>query len=75
MQSPNMPSDKSWSQPPLQRFKQLWKQLLVADGDASCRKYSPGPLELVVTVPVVPLSLQQETLRLSHDVPMAGHQG
>ena len=75
LQSPNVPSDKRWSQPPLRRFKQLWKQLLVADSDTLCCKYSPGPLEPVVTVPVLPPSLQQEALRLSHDVPTAGHQG
>ena len=60
---------------PLCRFKQLWKQLLVADGDTLCQKYAPGPPESVVTVPVLPPSLQQEALRLSHDVPTAGHQG
>ena len=54
LQSSNVPSDKRLSQPPLRRFKQLWKQLLVADGDTLCHKYSPGPLEPVVTVPVLP---------------------
>jgi len=75
LQSSNAPSDKQWSRPPLRRFKQLWQQLLVADGDTLCRKYAPGPLESVVTVPVLPPSLQQEALKLSHDVPTAGHQG
>jgi len=75
LQSPDVPSDRRWSQPPLRRFKQLWKQLLVTDYDTLCRKYSPGPLEPTITVPVLPPSLQQEALRLSHDVPTAGHQG
>jgi len=57
LQSSNVPSDKTWNQPPLLRFKQLWKQLLVTDGGTLCRKYSPGPLEPVVTVPVLPPSL------------------
>ena len=66
-----VPSDTTWNKPPLCKFKQLWKQLLVADGGILCRKYSPGPLEPVVTVPVLPPSLQQEALWLNHT---AGHQ-
>jgi len=75
MQSPNVPSDKSWSQLPLRRYKQLWKQLLAVDSNILHCKYSSGPPEPVVTVPVLPPSLQQEVLRLDHDVPTAGHQG
>jgi len=75
LQSSNVPSDNTWNQPPLCRFKQLWKQLLVTDGGTLCRKYSPGTLEPVFTVPVLPPSLQPEALRLSHDVPTACHQG
>ena len=75
LQSSNVLSDTTWNQPPFHRFKQLWKQLFVADAGTLCRKYSPGPLEPVVTVPVLPPCLQQEALRLSHDVPTAGHQG
>ena len=48
LQSSNAPSDKQWNRPPLRRFKQLWKQLLVADGDTLYCKYAPGPLESVV---------------------------
>lgn len=47
---------------------------MITDGTLY-RKYSPGPLEPVITVPILPSSAQQEALRLSHDVPIAGHQG
>ena len=67
-----IPSDKMWSCPPLRRYKQLWKQLLIIEGTMH-RKYSPGPLEPVVIVPILPPSAKQEALRLSHDVPTAGH--
>ena len=73
-ESSGIPSDKKWNQPLLRRFKQLWKQLLITDGTVY-RKYSPGPLEPVITVPVLPPSAQHDALRLSHDVPTAGHQG
>ena len=45
-QSSEIPSDKMWNQPPLRRFKQLWKQLLIINGTVY-RRYSPGPLEPV----------------------------
>jgi len=72
-QSSDTPTDKKWNHPSLHRFKQLWKQLLITDGTVY-RKYSPGPLEPVVTFPILPPSADQEALCLSHDVPTAGHQ-
>ena len=73
-QSSDVPSDKTWNKPPLCRFKQLWKQLLIADATLHC-KCSLGPLEPVVMVPVLPPSFQQGALRLSYDAPTAGYQG
>ena len=43
---------------PLLRFHQLWLQFSIVDGVA-CRKYSPGPSNNVITVPVVPDHMQK----------------
>ena len=37
--------------------------------------YAPGPTSDVLTVPVMPHSLQQQALQHSHNDPSAGHQG
>ena len=65
---------RSWRHQPLLRFRQLWPQLSIEDG-VLCRKYSPGPTRDVITVPVVPASMQQEFLHQCHNDPAAGHQG
>ena len=72
--SSQKPPGRSWHRQPLLRFRQLWPQLSIEDG-VLCRKYSPGPSRDVITVPVVPGSMQQEFLHQYHNDPAAGHQG
>ena len=55
--SSQKPPGRSWRRQPLLRFCQLWPQLSIEDG-VLCRKYSPGPSRDVITVPVVPGSMQ-----------------
>ena len=74
LQSCDVPRDTTFNRGVLRRYKQLWKQLAIADG-VLCRTYSLGPLEGAVTVPILPPSFQQEALTLSHDIPTAGHLG
>lgn len=40
-----------------------------------CRKYSPGPTNDVITVPIIPNSLRKSVITRNHDIPTAGHQG
>ena len=68
------PTDRTWSQPPLRRYRQLWSQLLVKDG-LVCRQYSPGPTSDLLTVPIIPISYQPTILHQYHDQPQAGHLG
>ena len=44
------------------------------DGIVS-RTYRPGLSSVSVNVPLVPVSLQRDFLRQSHDTPQAGHLG
>ena len=64
----------TWSQPPLNRYRQLWSQLLLKDG-LVCRQYSPGPAADLLTVPIIPPSYQSVLLNKYHDQPQAGHLG
>ena len=64
---------RSWRHQPLLRFRQLWPQLSIEDG-VLCHKYSSGPSRDVITVPVIPGSMQQEFLHQCHNNPAAGHQ-
>ena len=64
----------TWSQPPLNRYRQLWSQLLLKDG-LVCRQYSPGPAADLLTVPIIPPSYQSVLLNQYHDQPQAGHLG
>ena len=68
------PTDKKWSKQPLCRYAQLWSQLLLLDGIV-CRCYCPGPDSELITVPVLPCTLQQAALHQAHNAPGAGHQG
>jgi len=68
------PQGKDWKSQPLLRYRQIWPQLLLAK-DSVCRRYCPHPLEDVITVPVIPPTLQHQMLKQSHDDPTAGHQG
>ena len=61
-------------QPPLKRYVQLWHQLSVIDG-VICRTYCPSPHLSSITVPVIPLLLQQQILHQVHNIPSSGHQG
>ena len=72
--SSDIPFQKKWRKPPLHRYKQLWKQLVIIDG-VLCRQYSPNPLDQMVTVPILPPSFQKEALIRNHNAPTAGHQG
>ena len=70
----NGTSKPNWKQFPLKRYLHLLKQLHMIEG-VLCRRFVPGPLEEVITVPVMPTSLQLEILRNCHDIISAGHQG
>ena len=72
--SRNGTSKPNWKQFPLKRYLHLLKQLHMIEG-VLCRRFVPGPLEEVITVPVMPTSLQLEILRSCHDIISAGHQG
>ena len=39
-----------------------------------CRQCNPVPCSDVITVPILPESLQQQATYQSHDLPIAGHQ-
>ena len=73
-QSQDKPMSLTRKQPLLKWYVQLWHQLSVIDG-VICRTYCPSPPSPSVTVPVIPLSLQQQVLHQMHDIPSAGHQG
>ena len=64
----------TWSQPPLNRYRQLWSQLLLKDG-LVCRQYSPGPAADLLTVPIIPPSYQSVLLNQYHNQLQAGHLG
>ena len=68
------PTFRQWRGTPLSRYCKLWSQLTLCDG-VLCRQYTPQPLETVVTVPILPKSLQRQALQHCHDSPVAGHQG
>ena len=73
LHSSMLPTDRTWSQPPLRCYRQLWSQLLVKDG-LVCRQHSPGPTSDLLTwflsfyYPINPLSLHQ-----NHNQSQAGH--
>ena len=62
---------RHWNQHPIQKFSRIRSQLCVVDG-VLCRKYTPGPLEIVL---VVSLSLQPTALKANHDIISSGYQG
>ena len=72
--SNELPSDRKWYRPPFQRYRQLWKQLVVVNG-VLCRQYYPCPLNKLVVVPILLAAFQKEVLLCNHDAPTAGHQG
>ena len=72
--SPKKPTDGKWRKQPLCHYAQLWSQLLLLDGIVwHC--YCPGPDSELITVPVLPSTLQQAALHQDHNAPGAGHQG
>ena len=68
------PKGRKWHRPPLICYRRMWNQLTLVDG-VVCRKYSPGPSNDIITVPILPHSLQPDALYRIHDAPAAGHQG
>ena len=72
--SQEKPDFSSRYEPSLKRYLQLWHQLSLIDG-VVCRTYKLGPASDFVTVPLIPIKLQQEALHQSYDQPSAGHQG
>lgn len=72
--APDKPTGQQWRHPPFLRFRQLWSQLTISDGIV-CRRYQPNPGGEVITVPVLPSSMQQTTMYRCHNSPAAGHQG
>ena len=70
--STSPPCAQAWSQPPLNRYRQLWSQLLIKDG-VVCRQYTPGPTSESVIVPIIPSSYQLTLLHQYHDHPQAGY--
>ena len=69
---PKPPCAQEWSRPPLNRYRQLWPQLLIKDG-LVCRQYTPGPTSEPLIVPIIPSSYQSTLLFQYHDHPQAGH--
>lgn len=74
LQSQVTPTGRTWSHPPLRRYRQLWSQLLLKDG-LVCRQYQPGPVCELTTVPIIPSSYRQTLLLQYHSHPAAGHLG
>ena len=58
----------------LLHFRQLWSQLTISDGIV-CRRYKPDPGGEVITVPVLPSSMQQSVMYRCHNSPAVGYQG
>ena len=71
---PDKPTGRQWRHPPFLRFSQLWSQLTISDGIV-CRRYKPDPGGEVITVPVLPSSMQQSVMYRCHNSPAVGHQG
>ena len=65
---------RHWRRYPLQRYRQIFHQLLLHN-DIVYRRYSPGPTSDIVTVPVIPSVLRQQVLQKNHDIPSSGHLG
>ena len=56
------PTSRQWCGTPLSTYYKLWSQLTLCDG-VLCRQYTPQPLETVVTIPILPKSLQQQAIQ------------
>ena len=72
--SRNRPISCQWHRSPFSRYRKFWAQLTICD-KVLCRRYIPQPSGTVVTVPILPQSLQTQALQECHDSPAAGHQG
>ena len=68
------PTSRQWRGTPLSRYYKLWSQLTLCDR-VLCQQYTPQPLGTVVTVLILPKSLQRQALQQCHDSPAAGPQG
>ena len=65
---------RQWRKFPLQRYRQIYHQLLLLN-DIIYRRYSPGPTSDTITVPIVPESLRKQVLWQHHNLPSSGHLG
>ena len=74
LQDSKPPCAKQWSQPPPNRYRQLWPQLLIKD-NLVCRRYTPGPTSESLIIPIIPSAYQATLLFQYHDHPQAGHLG
>ena len=74
LQDSKPPCAKQWSHSPLNRYRQLWPQLLIKD-NLVCRQYTPGPTSEPLIVPIIPSAYQAILLFQYHDHPQAGHLG
>ena len=57
LQNSKPPCAKQWSHSPLNRYRQLWPQLLIKD-NLVCRQYTPGPTSEPLIVPIIPSAYQ-----------------
>ena len=74
LQDSKPPCAKQWSHLPLNRYRQLWPQLLIKN-NLVCRRYTPGPTSEPLIVPIIPSTYQATLLFQYHDHPQAGHLG
>ena len=58
--------------PPLICYWQKWNQLTLVDGVTLQKVYAPGPSSDIITVPILPRSLQPDALYCSHEAPAGG---
>ena len=73
----NPPRGHEWQLYPLRRYVLMWTQLRNVEG-VLYRQFMPNLLldaVTVVTVPILPASMQQQALNRNHDAPTAGHLG
>jgi len=69
--SADVPQSTMWKKSPFYRYKQIWHQQVI--NGVLCRQYTPSPMHQMVTLPILPRSLQKDALIHNHDVPTAGH--
>ena len=63
LQSHTSPKGRKWRRHPLRRYRQIWSQLLIQD-DIVFRQYTSGPTADALLVPIVPTSLQTNSVMI-----------